>query len=80
MPLRHFLLVFDIDRQELLRCDEFDDPREAAAAYEGAERRHQSDRRLEIVLVGADSIDTIKRTHSNYFESEADSHYLAAAS
>ncbi|MEY2441862.1 MAG: hypothetical protein QOJ46_1288, partial [bacterium] len=36
--------------------------------------------KYEIVLVGADSIETIKRTHGQYFAGEANAHaspYLA---
>lgn len=32
-----------------------------------AEQEHRQDS-VEIVLVGADSMDTVRRTHSNYFE------------
>lgn len=67
MPLFHFLLVYDLDRQELVEQHEFHDAAAAAAAYADLEGRHRGDPRVEIVLVGADSIETIKRTHGNYF-------------
>jgi hypothetical protein len=31
------------------------------------EREHRGDDKLEIVLIGSDSIETVRRTHSNYF-------------
>lgn len=83
MPLIHFLLVYDLAQQRLLDQREFVNPAVAAAAYTELERKHHEDPNLEIVLVGADSIETIRMTHGNYFDSGADadaSPYLAAVS
>jgi hypothetical protein len=66
-PLIHFLLVYDLVRQELILQEPFTDAAEAAARYAEAEQEHRQDS-VEIVLVGADSMDTVRRTHSNYFE------------
>lgn len=69
MPLIHFLLVYDLDRQSLVGDPrEFSDPIEAANAYAELEQEHRQDSNLEIVLIGADSLDTIKTTHGNYFD------------
>jgi hypothetical protein len=71
MPIIHFLLVFDHGRQALIEAPrEFNDAGEAAAAYEALERKHRGDSNLEIVLVGSDSLETIKQTHGNYFDGE----------
>jgi len=79
MAFHHFLLVYDLARQELVRQLEFHDGDEAAAAYRELENEHQGRADLEIVLVGADSIDTIKRTHAHYFDQVASSSpYLAS--
>ncbi|MCC6223700.1 MAG: hypothetical protein IT201_09470 [Thermoleophilia bacterium] len=79
MPLHHFLLVFDLDRQELVgEPRQFADPTEAAAAYAALEGKHRGDRNLEIVLIGADSLDTIRHTHPNYFGEPSTSQYLTA--
>lgn len=53
---------------------------EALAAYAKSESEHD-DPNMEIVLVGADSIETVMRTHAQYFPrgSEFDSPYLATA-
>lgn len=76
--LRHFLLVFDHVAGKLIRQDEFEDAQEALAAYSAAERAHEGNGRLEIVLIGSDSIETVRRTHSNYFDgSVAQSKYLS---
>jgi hypothetical protein len=69
MPLIHFLLVYDLDRQELLEEPrQFVNPDEAAGAYAALEQEHRHDPNLEIVLIGADSLETIRNTHGNYFE------------
>lgn len=78
MPLIHFLLVYDIAKQELVSQEEFLDATTAAERYAELEREHRGDENLEIVLVGADSMDTIRQTHGNYFAGSAEaSPYLA---
>ena len=63
----HFLLVFDHDRNELLEATPFEDAKEASQRYALLEERHRGSKSLEIVLVGSVSIETIHRTHGNYF-------------
>lgn len=75
--VHHFLIVFDTTRQELVSKQEFEDNEQAAAAYAELERQHRHDRSVEIVLVSADSIETIKRTHGNYFGTPTTSPFLA---
>lgn len=68
--LVHFLLVYSFDDRKLIHQDEFTDTRRAVAAYEAAESkyRHNGDvDKFEVVLVGADSIETVMRTHGHYF-------------
>jgi hypothetical protein len=50
---------------------EFRDGEEAAQAYARMEAEHRGDDDVEIVLVGADSIETIRLTHGQYFEEGA---------
>ena len=66
MSLLHFLLTYDVLHQTLI-VREFADAAEATDAYGQAELEHLGDQDLEIVLVGADSLETIKKTHSHYF-------------
>lgn len=81
MALIHFLLVYDHDRQRLIDMREFRDGSRAAEAYAHLEAEHRGERNLEIVLVGADSEDTIRLTHGHYFEGAEDSFkYLAGVS
>jgi vacuolar-type H+-ATPase subunit F/Vma7 len=80
MALRHFLLVYDFDAQRLTGQQEFKDGEEAANAYAALERQYKGRDDLEVVLVGADSIETIKRTHAHYFDAvEVASPFLASA-
>jgi hypothetical protein len=55
----------------------------AVRAYELAELEHRKDNLIDIVLVGSDSLETVKMTHANYFsghfeaEESVASKYLA---
>lgn len=64
--LCHFLLMHDPGRGRL-DIMEFDDADAGMAAYGALELEHLDDRNLEIVLVGADSLDTLRRSHGHYF-------------
>jgi hypothetical protein len=76
----HYLLIFDHNDERLIDTREFskDECVEATDAYQEAEARYRDDRNIEIVLIGADSLDTIKRTHGHYFGSRgAHNRYLS---
>ncbi|OPX17019.1 hypothetical protein [Gordonia sp. i37] len=68
--IKHFLLVFDHARAELLDVQEFgSDGRLAMQTYAEKEREHlKSGDSIEIVLIGSDSLDTVRLTHANYFD------------
>jgi hypothetical protein len=68
--IRHYLIVYDIPSSQAKVRDfgtDYDAALEAYAEIEG-EMRGRED--LDIVLVGADSLETVKRTHSSYFDTE----------
>lgn len=67
MSLLHFLLVYDLRAGRLVGVRTFENASEAMVAYGQAERDHLDDRDTEIVLVGSDSLDTVKLTHGHYF-------------
>lgn len=67
-PLVHYLLVFDHDAGELIEEKFFEDADEAVAAYSEVEKCYENRKRIEVVLIGSDSLETIKRTHANYFD------------
>lgn len=77
--IQHFLLVFDHTQGHLVEERHFlADGQAALAAYAEKEKEHTGDRNIEIVLIGSDSIETVRLTHANYFDgSVAVSKYLA---
>ncbi|MEX1164764.1 MAG: hypothetical protein WEB03_14420 [Nitriliruptor sp.] len=77
-PLRHFLLVFDHTKGELIDQREFTRVDVALGAYGKTERQYEANDQVEVVLVGSDSMETVKVTHGNYFDGTvAISKYLA---
>lgn len=52
--------------------EEFHDMDQAVKAYGEREEQYRDNPRVEVVFLGADSIEAIKVTHSNYFEETAD--------
>lgn len=70
--VQQFLLVFDHGQGKLIRIDEFGTNLDAAvAAYGEMEDRYRGNSDIDVVLVGSDSIETIKVTHPNYFDGAA---------
>jgi hypothetical protein len=69
--LVHFLLVYDLRQHRLIDVMEFRDAKEATAAYGRAELAHLDDRDTETVLVGSDSLETVKKTHGHYSSADA---------
>lgn len=68
-PISHYLLVFDHESGTLIREESFGaDQERALVAYAAAEVEFAGQRRIEVVLVGSDSMETIRRTHANYFD------------
>jgi hypothetical protein len=71
-PESYFILIYDIPSREL-EVHEFEhDYHAAAEAYTEFERERRDEPGMEVLLVGADSIETIKTTHSHYFAKRAD--------
>lgn len=76
--LVHFLLVFDHDAGELIHQDDFLDGDLAVKAYSEMEARYKDRQRIEVVLIGSDSIETVRQTHANYFDGSVTvSHFLS---
>lgn len=66
--LHHYLLVFDHRDGRLVgKPAEFGNVDEAVRAYAAAECEYDSDDRVEVVLIGSDSLDTVAKTHPNFF-------------
>ncbi len=67
-----FLVTFDHDTRKQIGLEKFRNPVQALKAYSEREEQCRDNRRVEVVLLGAESIDAIKVTHSNYFDDTAD--------
>lgn len=65
--IHHFLVLYDIGDASA-DVTQFDDYGEAIAAYSVLEEETRDRTDVDVVLLSADSIDTVRRTHSSYFE------------
>lgn len=65
--VKHFLVIYDIAAGKA-EVREYADHEEALEAYDELEKKFLGTVAYDIVLLGADSLDTIKQTHSSYFE------------
>jgi hypothetical protein len=66
--IKHFLIVYDIPSSYADVRPYDTDYDGALEAYEQAEQDARDFPNLEVVLLSADSLETIKRTHSSYFQ------------
>jgi hypothetical protein len=65
--IRHFLVIYDIAAREA-HVDSYGFDYDAAIqAYAETEQLYRGREDVEVVLLSADSIETIKKTHSSYF-------------
>ena len=70
--INHFLIVYDHETGRLEELVEFGEDSDRAVAAYGAKEKELAGRQLvEIVLIGSDSLDTVKLTHANYFDGKA---------
>lgn len=72
----YFLVIFNRSAGKILTQVAFDNAEEALEARFKAERRYRDDPAIEIVVLGADSVEALRRTHGRYFRTFDD---LAAA-
>lgn len=72
--INHFILVFDHAQDKLIDVQDFGtDSTAAIERYGELEREHRDSVRMDIVLVGSDSLDTVRVTHATYFDGVAKS-------
>ena len=71
--IEHFLITYDVTREraEVESCG--DDYERALERYEALEKDIEGLADLEVVLLSADSIETVMRTHSSYFSASRQS-------
>lgn len=69
--INHFLLVFDHAKDQLVELEEYGhDSEQAMAEYAAMEKKFRDSHAIDIVLVGSDSLETVKVTHGTYFNEE----------
>lgn len=74
--IQHFILVFDRSAGHMVDQISFGtNASKALAKYEALEQCHRENASMDIVLVGSDSIETVKVTHANYFDGSAKDAY-----
>ena len=66
MKFMYYLIKFRRSRQELINLTTFDSRQSGVNEMRTAERENQDDD-VEIVLLSAESEDSLRRTHSRYF-------------
>lgn len=67
--IQQFLLIYDRNKDKLVEQKSFGtDIETATREYRAAEQMYHNQPEMDIALVGSDSIDTVKKTHSTYFE------------
>ena len=70
--MKHFLLIYDVEKDVLREPPrEFARADRALRAYEKLEHAHLGDGSVQIVLLGARSLEAIKVTHANFFERDS---------
>ncbi len=68
MPDHQFLLIYNAKTQRLIDAKDLgSDTPLAVEAYAECERRYSGNQDIEVLLIGSDSLDTIKKTHGHYF-------------
>lgn len=69
--IKHFLVIFDPSTGKA-RVQPFGTDYDAAqAAYAEAEQASGLETKFDIVLLSADSLETIEQTHSSYFNGDS---------
>jgi hypothetical protein len=66
--MQHYLMIYDRRAGKIVRHRRFRTPARALTARFEAEREFREDPDIEVVVLGAESWDSLPRTHSRYFK------------
>jgi hypothetical protein len=66
--MHYFLVIYDRREGQILQAGEYRKSSGALQARFEAERRYNGDRNIEVVVLGANSWESLFRTHSRYFK------------
>lgn len=73
-PIQRFVIVFDRERDEQLQVLEFqEDLQGASREYRRLESQYRGRPEIDVLLAGASSLETLRKTHSTYFPGFSDS-------
>lgn len=70
--MQHYLVVFDRSGADEVRLRKFETSAEALLARLEAEQVHRDNPEIEIVVLSAESRESLRLTHARYFDSLAD--------
>ncbi len=76
--IKHFLIMYDVKAGHANVQEFGEDYNAAMNAYEDLEQERRESADYDVVLLSADSLETIKRTHSSYFETRTFEQLLPA--
>lgn len=65
--MKHFLVVFDRDRGEVVHFAEYDDAARARRERQYWDRTLRDNLSMEVVVLAASSENAVRRTHARYF-------------
>ncbi|QCV95642.1 hypothetical protein [Acidipropionibacterium acidipropionici] len=66
----YFILVYNRAKRALMQTLRYGTQADLAVAdYSKFEHEYEKDHDVEVVLIGSDSLETVRRTHANYFGS-----------
>lgn len=67
----YFILIYDRAKRALAETIQYGTKsRHAVDDYSKLEHKYEDDHNMEVVLIGSDSLETVRRTHANYFGSD----------
>ena len=66
--VRQFVLVYDQREGHLLSIEDFADSEAGMNRRYELERKYRDESTIEVVMLGAESEEQIRRTHSRYFQ------------
>ena len=66
--MKHYLVIYDRRKGQIIRHRSQPNAEQAIVARFDAEREFRGKPDIEIVVLGAESWDSLRRTHSRYFK------------
>lgn len=66
--MRHYLLIYDRSTGKIIRHQEYGEAESALKARFNAEREYAEQPEIEVVVLGAESWESLTRTHARYFK------------